>query len=67
MPRRPRLYLPGAFYHITLRGNHRQDIFFTPADQQTFTDIVAEVVPRFGARLHAYCSDRKSYVSFFVT
>jgi REP element-mobilizing transposase RayT len=32
MPRPLRLHVPGAFYHVTLRGNHRQDIFFKTAD-----------------------------------
>lgn len=53
--RKPRLHIPGAFYHVTLRGNHRQDIFFTPADRVLLSQIVAEVVIRYGARLHAYC------------
>lgn len=32
MPRPLRLHSPNAFYHVTLRGNHRQDICIT---QQT--------------------------------
>lgn len=55
MPRPLRLHVPGAFYHVTLRGNHRQNIFFTPADRQVFNQLVAEVIERFTARLHAYC------------
>ncbi len=55
MPRPLRLHVPGAFYHVTLRGNHRQNIFFTPADRQVFNELVAEVIERFSARLHAYC------------
>lgn len=55
MPRLPRLHVPGAFHHVTLRGNHRQDIFFSPADRGRLNDIVAEVLERCGARLHAYC------------
>lgn len=31
MPRQPRLHAPGAFYHVTLRGNHRQNIFSLPS------------------------------------
>jgi len=27
MARHPRVHVPGAFYHVTLRGNHRQAIF----------------------------------------
>ena len=55
MPRRPRLHYPGAFYHVTLRGNHRQPIFRRPADRHLLNDIVAEQLERFGARVHAYC------------
>lgn len=55
MPRKPRLHVPAAFYHVTLRGNHRQDIFFSPGDRKIIDEIVAEVIQRFGARLHAYC------------
>lgn len=55
MPRKPRLHVPGGFYHVTLRGNHRQDIFFTPGDRALFGQIVSEVLERFAARVHAYC------------
>ncbi len=55
MPRKPRLLVPAAFYHVTLRGNHRQDIFFSPADRDVLDKIVAEVILKCGARLHAYC------------
>ena len=55
MPRLPRLHVPGAFHHVTLRGNHRQGIFFTAADRVRLNDIVARVLERCGARLHGYC------------
>ena len=55
MPRPLRIHVPGALYHITLRGNHRQDIFFAPADRQRMSNLFAEVLQRFRARLHAYC------------
>jgi REP element-mobilizing transposase RayT len=55
MPRPQRLHVPAAHYHVTLRGNHRQNIFFCPADRQLFEEITAEVLDRFTARLHAYC------------
>lgn len=55
MPRPLRLHVPAAFYHITLRGNHRQDIFFSPRDRDQLDEIVSEVMGRFDARLHAYC------------
>jgi putative transposase len=55
MPRKPRLHIDGAFYHVILRGNHRRGIFSTAADRVRFIDLVAEVTDRFGMRVHAYC------------
>lgn len=55
MARRLRLHVPGGFYHVTLRGNHRQPIFFTEADRDRLDDVVAEAVDRLAARVHAYC------------
>jgi putative transposase len=55
MPRRLRIHYPGAMYHVTLRGNHRQDIFFTPDDRVILEMLLAEMLERFLARLHAYC------------
>jgi REP element-mobilizing transposase RayT len=40
---------------VTLRGNHRQNIFFSDADRRLFDNITAEILERFAARLHAYC------------
>ena len=55
MARKPRLHVPGALYHVILRGNARQDIFFTAADRFAFYDLLAEGVRRFGYRVHAFC------------
>lgn len=55
MPRRPRLHVPGGFYHVILRGNHRQPIFFRPEDRDRLDELVAEVINRFRMRVHAYC------------
>lgn len=55
MPRQPRIHLPGAFHHVTLRGNHQQDIFYTPADRQLLENIISEVIERFQAQIHGYC------------
>lgn len=55
MPRPPRLHVAGGCYHIMLRGNHREALFASPADRQTLNEIVAEVVTRFGSRVHAFC------------
>jgi len=55
MPRRPRLHVPGACYHVTLRGNHQQDIFFGDDDRLRLEDYVAAALERVGGRIHAYC------------
>ena len=52
MPRQLRIHVPGAFYHVTLRGNHRQDIFFCDEHRCWLDTIVAEAIERFGARVH---------------
>lgn len=55
MPRPPRIHAPGAFYHVTLRGNHQQPVFYRESDRDLLDHIVAESLERLTARLHAYC------------
>jgi len=55
MARRPRVHVPGGFYHVTLRGNHRQDIFHSAADRALLESPVAHASRELGARIHAYC------------
>lgn len=55
VPRRLRLHLPGGFYHTTLRGNHRENIFAVVNDRLLLNTIVEQALARYGARIHAYC------------
>lgn len=55
MARKPRLHVPGGLYHVILRGNARQDVFFTRKDRRFLYDLLAEGVVRFGYRVHAFC------------
>lgn len=55
MPRQLRVHVPGGFYHVTLRGNHRRDIFFADEDRALLNKITARAIESYGARLHAYC------------
>jgi REP element-mobilizing transposase RayT len=55
MARPVRLHLPGGFYHVTLRGNHQQPIFFCEADYELLNRIVADALEALAARLHAFC------------
>lgn len=55
MARRRRLHVPGGFYHVTIRGNHRNRIFFRDSDRDLLDHLVADSIERHDARLHAYC------------
>jgi REP element-mobilizing transposase RayT len=55
MARPLRIAFPGALYHVTARGNARQDIFLDAEDRQRFLGILARVVSRFHLLVHAYC------------
>lgn len=55
MARALRLHVPGGIYHVTLRGNHRQPIFFSTGDRDLLDRLVERALTDYGARLHAYC------------
>jgi len=54
MGRAPRIWFPGACYHIVVRGNRQQDIFHEPADRLMYLDKLRRVKTRTGFKLHAY-------------
>ena len=55
MARKSRLHVPGGLYHVILRGNARQEIFFSAEDRTRFYELIEEGVTRFGYRVHAFC------------
>lgn len=55
MARKPRLHVPGGIYHVLLRGNGGQDIFFARQDRVRFLKLLEDGVERFGCRVHAFC------------
>ena len=55
MARKPRVEFPGAFYHVTARGNAQADIFHSDDDRLDFLQILADVIERCGWVLHSYC------------
>ena len=55
MTRPPRLEFPGAVYHLTARGDRREDIFLDDVDRLTFLDLLAKEVRQQHWRLYAYC------------
>ena len=55
MARKPRLHYPGACYHVILRGNAAQDIFFDKKDRNRFLFLLQEGIKKYKHRIHAYC------------
>ncbi len=55
MTRKPCLHVPGGLYHVILRGNARQYIFFRAEDHIRFYELIEEGVSRFGYWVHAFC------------
>lgn len=55
MARKPRIHSPGAVYHVILRGNCKQDIFFEDQDRYRFYLLLQEGTERFCHKVHAFC------------
>jgi putative transposase len=55
MARQMRIHQPGALYHIMLRGNNGQDIFFSAKDYCKFALLLQEVKERFKLSIHGFC------------
>lgn len=55
MARPVRVEYPGAFYHITARGNERKDIFRSARDREKFLSYLQSATQRYGAAIHVYC------------
>jgi REP element-mobilizing transposase RayT len=55
MARPLRLEFPGAVYHVTSRGNARQDIVADDRDRMQWQAMLAQVVDRYRWLCHAYC------------
>jgi REP element-mobilizing transposase RayT len=55
MPRKRRVEFPGAMYHVTVRGNGRQDIFLNDADRHRFLESLSKRVEGHAVRLYFYC------------
>jgi|SRR5688572_10506247 len=65
MARALRIEFPGAWYHVTARGNERRAIFRSDADRQRLLDVLSECCTRFGLRLHGYALMPNHYVVAF--
>ena len=55
MGRPLRITFPGAFYHVTSRGNERTAIYQTNRDFEKFIGYLESATERYGARIHCFC------------
>jgi REP element-mobilizing transposase RayT len=46
---------PGLLYHVIVRGNHRETVFFDHSDYETYLRRLAVYRARYAVTLHAYC------------
>ena len=55
MARPLRIEFPGAVYHVTARGDRREDIFADDEDRQALLGVLGQALSRFDAEMLAYC------------
>jgi len=55
MARQLRLEYEGALYHVTARGNGRQDIYLDDTDRRRFLELLGDEVEQQHWRCYAYC------------
>ena len=47
MPRVARIIVPGYPYHITQRGNNRQEVFFVDDDHRVYLSLLLEQTAKY--------------------
>lgn len=55
MARPLRIEYPGALYHVTARGNRKEDIYLRDEDRTSFLEILGRTVHRYNWVCHGYC------------
>jgi REP element-mobilizing transposase RayT len=55
MVRTPRDWCPGATYHVTARGNRKQDLFHDIEDRKKYLSYLQETKDKYPFTIHAYC------------
>lgn len=61
MARPLRLEFAGAVYHVTSRGDRREDIYLDDEDRNDWLIVLAMVCDRFNWVVHAYCQMTNHY------
>ena len=55
MARQLRINYPGAFYHVTSRGNEQKAVFKSKRDREKFLEYLETATLRYDAVVHVYC------------
>lgn len=55
MARPLRIEYAGALYHVTSRGDRREEIYLNDQDRLDFLSILQQICERFNWLIHAYC------------
>ena len=61
MSRPLRLEFSGALYHVTSRGDRREDIFVDAHDRQSWLDTLSQCCERYNWVIHAWCQMTNHY------
>lgn len=61
MARPLRLELSGGIYHVTSRGDGREDIYLSDADREAWLEVFGQVCERFNWVCHAWCQMTNHY------
>ena len=61
MARPLRIEYPGAFYHVTSRGNQRKRIFTAKSDYHQFKKYLKQAQEKYGYLLHSYVQMSNHY------
>ncbi len=61
MARPLRLELSGGIYHVTSRGDGREDIYLNDEDREAWLEILGQVCERFHWICHAWCQMTNHY------
>ncbi|PHQ79292.1 MAG: hypothetical protein COB66_07130 [Coxiella sp. (in: Bacteria)] len=55
MPRKLRIHYDQAIYHVMMRGNYKQTVFYDDADYAYFIKLLQRAIKKFNCKLHLYC------------
>jgi putative transposase len=61
MSRPLRLELSGGLYHVTSRGDRREDIFLDDTDREAWLEILAHCCERYNWAIHVWCQMTNHY------